>query len=86
MATPSSTFTWKIPRTEEHGGLYSPWSCKESDKTGHTQKILKIYVFKGRVLVKLIIFTVSPRTLLSERGKEKRSRSVVPDSLRPHGQ
>ena len=68
MATLSSIFTWIIPRTEELGGLYSPRSCKKSDRTGHTQKILKIYLFKGRVLIKLIIFIVLPRTLLSETG------------------
>ena len=52
MATLSSIFTWKIPRTEELGGLYSPWSCKKSDRTGHTQQILKIYLSKGRVLIR----------------------------------
>ena len=40
MATLSSIFTWKIPRPEELGGLYSPRSCKKSDRTGHTHKIL----------------------------------------------
>ena len=30
MATPSSTLTWKIPWTEEPGGLQS-WGRKESD-------------------------------------------------------
>ena len=24
---------WKIPWTEEPGGLYSPWGCKESETT-----------------------------------------------------
>ena len=33
MATHSSTLAWKTPRTEEPGGLYSPWGCKESDVT-----------------------------------------------------
>ena len=32
-ATHSSILAWKIPRTEEPGGLYSPWRCKESDMT-----------------------------------------------------
>ena len=31
MATRSSFFAWKIPQTEEPGGLYCPWSCKELD-------------------------------------------------------
>ena len=33
MATPSSVLAWEIPRTEGPGGLYSPWSFKESDMT-----------------------------------------------------
>jgi len=32
MATHSSILAWKIPWTEEPGG-YSPYRCKESDKT-----------------------------------------------------
>ena len=32
MATHSSTPAWKIPRTEEPGGLES-WGCKELDAT-----------------------------------------------------
>ena len=33
MATHSSVLAWKIPWTEESGGLYSPWGPKESDTT-----------------------------------------------------
>ena len=33
MATHFSIPTWRISWTEEPGGLYSPWSCKESDIT-----------------------------------------------------
>ena len=33
MATCSSILAWRIPRTEEPGGLYSPWGHKESDTT-----------------------------------------------------
>ena len=33
MATHSSIPTWKIPRTEEPGGLYSPGGHKQSDIT-----------------------------------------------------
>ena len=32
MATCSRILAWKIPRTEEPGGLQS-WGCKESDMT-----------------------------------------------------
>ena len=33
VATHSSILAWKIPRTEEPGGLYSPWGREESDTT-----------------------------------------------------
>ena len=36
MATHSSILAWKIPRTEEAGGLYSPRGCNELDMTEHT--------------------------------------------------
>ena len=32
MGTHSSILVWRIPRTEEPGGLQS-WACKESDTT-----------------------------------------------------
>ena len=31
MATRSSILAWEIPWTEEPGGLYGPWGCKELD-------------------------------------------------------
>ena len=31
MASHSRILAWRIPWTEESDGLYSPWSCKESD-------------------------------------------------------
>ena len=41
MAARSSILAWKIPWTEEPGGLYSPWGPKGSDTTEqlnpHTQ-------------------------------------------------
>ena len=33
MATYSRILAWRIPWTEEPGGLYSPWGCKELDMT-----------------------------------------------------
>ena len=33
MATHSSVLVWRIPRTEEPGGLYSPWGRDEPDRT-----------------------------------------------------
>ena len=35
MASNSNILAWRIPRTEEPGGLYSPWGCKKLDKTEH---------------------------------------------------
>ena len=36
MTTHSSILAWKIPWTEEPGGLYHPWGCKELDMTDVT--------------------------------------------------
>ena len=33
MAAHSSILAWRIPHTEEPGGLYSPWGRKELDTT-----------------------------------------------------
>ena len=33
IATHSSILAWRIPWTEEPGGLYSPWGPKELDVT-----------------------------------------------------
>ena len=33
MATHTSIIAWKIPWTEEPGGLHSPWGCKGLDMT-----------------------------------------------------
>ena len=33
MATHFSILAWEIPRTEEPGGLYSPWGQKRLDMT-----------------------------------------------------
>ena len=42
MGSHSSILAWKLPWTEEPGGLYSPWGRKESDTTErlrvHTQQ------------------------------------------------
>ena len=37
MATHSSILAWEIPWTEEPGGLYSPWGCKQSNMTEATE-------------------------------------------------
>ena len=33
MATHSNILAWRVPWTEEPGGLYSPWGHKELDTT-----------------------------------------------------
>jgi len=33
MATHSSILAWELPWTEKPGELYSPWGCKELDRT-----------------------------------------------------
>ena len=43
VATHSSILSWKISWTEESGGLYSPWGCKESDMTEHTHT-MTVYI------------------------------------------
>ena len=40
-ATHFSMFVWKIPGTEELGGLHTPWGHKESDITEHAGTALK---------------------------------------------
>ena len=45
MATHSSVLAWRIPRTEEAGGLYSPWGCKESDTTEQLTHTLIIHLY-----------------------------------------
>ena len=42
MATHSSVLAWRVPRTEEAVG-YSPWGCKESDRTEHACMHLSIH-------------------------------------------
>ena len=42
MATQSSVLAWRIPWTEEPGGLQS-WGCKESDMTEATQHAPSVF-------------------------------------------
>ena len=51
MATGSSALAWRIPRTEEPGGLQSMGHCKESDMTErlrtrrHRSQVAKVLQF-----------------------------------------
>ena len=54
MATHSSIRAWRMPWTEEPGGLYSPQVHKESDTTEATAHIRNVN--KRQRLVYLLIF------------------------------
>ena len=45
IATNSSILAWRTPWTEEPGGLYSPWSCKELDTT---ERLTHTLFIKGK--------------------------------------
>ena len=47
MATHSSILAWKIPWTEEPGGLHSPWGHKESEMTEQLQ-FLSFFMLLGQ--------------------------------------
>ena len=49
MATHSSILAWRIPRTEEPGGLHSPRSFKESDRTERP----RVHMNRGRTAAAL---------------------------------
>ena len=46
MTTHSGILAWRIPWTEEPGGLYSPWCHKESDITEHILYVFITFIFK----------------------------------------
>ena len=56
METHSSFLAWKIPWTEEPGGLYSPWGHKESDTTEHVRWLSQIYLEENQFFKKLFFF------------------------------
>ena len=41
MATHCRILAWRIPQTEEPGGLQSIWGCRESDTPEHAAHRLK---------------------------------------------
>ena len=48
MTTHSNILAWRIPRTEEPSGLYSPWGSRELDMTERltiieTKYIIPVY-------------------------------------------
>ena len=64
MTTHSSILAWKIPWTEEPGGLYSPWGCKESDMTDSYDintdfKNYKTYTFLIFVEITNVVWLIS---------------------------
>ena len=56
METHSSFLAWKIPWTEEPGGLYSPWGHKESDTTEYVRWLSRIYLEENQFFKKLVFF------------------------------
>ena len=52
METPSSILAWKIPWTEEPGGL-QPMGYKESDITEHTHNLLS----RENILIIVLVAT-----------------------------
>ena len=44
MATRSGTLAWKVPWIGEHGGLHSPWGCKELDMTEAIENVRRAYM------------------------------------------
>ena len=42
MATHSHILVWELPWTEEHGGPYSPWGCKESEMTEYARNNIRV--------------------------------------------
>ena len=55
MATHSSILAWEIPWTEEPGGLYSPWGCKELDTTERLSLLLFTYNISLSLYVNLYL-------------------------------
>ena len=51
MAAHSNILAWKLPWTEEPGGLYSSWGCKELDTT----ELLSLYVRNRMAFTGLIL-------------------------------
>ena len=50
MATDPSILAWRIPWTEEPGGLYSPWGCKQLDTTECYHSLthsMMVKIFRG---------------------------------------
>ena len=62
MATHSSILAWRIPWTEEPGGLHSSWSHKELDMTELLSthmlscKYIQMRDFPGDSVVKILCF------------------------------
>ena len=65
MASRSSILAWKIPWTEEAGGLqsmglqrmgYSPWGCRESDMTEYMRAHTHTHTHIGLRRMKLLSY------------------------------
>ena len=50
MSTHTNILAWRIPWTEEPGGLHSSWGCKESDMTERLTHTHILYVITHTLL------------------------------------
>ena len=81
MATHSSILAWRIPRTEESGGL-SPWGCKESDVTEVTLHTGQLYI---RIMNAVVAFSAFSKSCTVIMILMCLRHLVVSDSLQPYG-
>ena len=79
MAIHSSILAWRIPWTEESGGL-SPWGCKESDTTEATSHTSQLYIMIMNAVIAVSAFSKSCTVI---RILMCLSHLVVSDSLQP---
>ena len=61
MATHASIAAWKVPWTEEPGGLsrWSPWGGKESDATEHTCLSWSTRHISHKTIAKILSYSLS---------------------------
>ena len=80
MATHSSTLAWRIPWTEEPGGLCSPQGCRAThdwvNRHRHTSQGLTACVYTFNLLDSQMAISIC-----SESGKKKKWKSLSPVQL-----
>ena len=56
MATHSSILAWKIPGTEESGGLWSIWSQSDATEHAHNTRIKDVSHYPSSIKLKMPLF------------------------------